>query len=154
MWNPKNYRMGFDPWGLGLFLLIMLPNFVWFIFPAPNDILRTESITPLIDTIAQVFQIIMVASLCGMVNTARNESIMTEVRGIPVLFFGFLFHYYVSWKAYYQGPLNAGVILKLCLEPCGIFLLLALVRKNALALLAAVGFTICHLISTVINFIL
>ena len=146
--------MGFDPWGLGLFLLIMLPNFVWFIFPAPNDILRTESITPLSDTITQVFQIIMVASLCGMVNTARNKSIMTEVRGIPVLFFGFLFHYYVSWKAYYQGPLNAGVILKLCLEPCGIFLLLALVRKNALALLAAVGFTVCHLISTVINFIL
>lgn len=40
MWNFKNYQLGFDPWGLALFLTIMLPNFVWFAFPAPNDMLR------------------------------------------------------------------------------------------------------------------
>ena len=26
----KQYRFGFDPWGLLLFLLVMLPNFIWF----------------------------------------------------------------------------------------------------------------------------
>ena len=26
MWSVKCYRFGFDPWGLGLFLLIMLIN--------------------------------------------------------------------------------------------------------------------------------
>ena len=85
MWSPKNYRLGFDPWGLGQFLLIMLPNFIWFALPAPNDILRTESVTPLIDAIAQVFQIIMAALLCAVVNVTRNKSTRRGYRaGITV----------------------------------------------------------------------
>jgi hypothetical protein len=29
--TPLNqYRFGLDPWGLILFLLVMLPNFIWF----------------------------------------------------------------------------------------------------------------------------
>ena len=34
----KSYRFGFEVWGLVLFLVIMLPNFIWFIVPAPDDI--------------------------------------------------------------------------------------------------------------------
>ena len=41
----KNYRIGFDWIGLILFLIIMIPNFIWFVVPAPNDVLRTESVT-------------------------------------------------------------------------------------------------------------
>ena len=41
----KKYRFGFDVWALVLFFIIMIPNFVWFVVPAPNDILRGESIT-------------------------------------------------------------------------------------------------------------
>ena len=26
----RNYRFGFDFWGMQLFLLVMLPNFIWF----------------------------------------------------------------------------------------------------------------------------
>ncbi|MDY6327685.1 MAG: hypothetical protein SPL47_10310 [Bacteroidales bacterium] len=29
MKSLQNYRFGFDPWGLILFLLVMLPNFIW-----------------------------------------------------------------------------------------------------------------------------
>jgi hypothetical protein len=45
----KPYRFGFDIWGLLLFLLVMLPNFIWFAVPAPNDVLRAESVTPITD---------------------------------------------------------------------------------------------------------
>lgn len=31
----KEYRFGFEVWGLVLFIGIMLPNFVWFAVPAP-----------------------------------------------------------------------------------------------------------------------
>lgn len=31
----KEYRFGFQVWGLVLFIGIMLPNFVWFAVPAP-----------------------------------------------------------------------------------------------------------------------
>lgn len=41
----KNFKLGFDIGGLLLFGVIMIPNFIWFIVPAPNDILRTESVT-------------------------------------------------------------------------------------------------------------
>lgn len=30
----------------------MIPNFIWFAVPAPNDILRVNSITVIFDTIA------------------------------------------------------------------------------------------------------
>ena len=56
--TPLNqYRFGFDPWGLLLFLLVMLPNFIWFAVPAPNDILRADSVTPVVDAIGSVFQV-------------------------------------------------------------------------------------------------
>ena len=36
----RKYKLAFDPGGLLLFLQMMLPNFVWFNLPAPDDILR------------------------------------------------------------------------------------------------------------------
>ena len=151
MWNPKNYRLGFDLWGLGLFLLIMLPNFIWFVFPAPNDILQTESVTPLIDAIAQVFQIIMAAALCTVVNVTRDKPMKRRYRaGMAVC----VVLYFSGWAAYYSGITNIAVILDLCLAPCWAFLFFALARRNVPALISGAAFTVCHLISTVVNFIL
>ena len=151
MWNLKNYRFGFDPWGLGLFLLIMLPNLVWFAFPAPNDILRTESITPPLDNLGQVLQIVLAAALCGVVNTAGGGSMKRRSAAGAVLC---VVLYFAGWAAYYAGFTNAAVVLTLCLAPCGAFLFHSAARKNAPALLAAGGFAACHLISTIVNFIL
>ncbi len=50
----KKYRLRFDIWGLLLFLIIMAPNFIWFAVPAPNDVLRTDSVTETLDTAASV----------------------------------------------------------------------------------------------------
>ena len=58
----KEYKFGFNIYGLLLFLIIMIPNFIWFAVPAPNDVLRTESVTEVIDTIASVCQVLMVIS--------------------------------------------------------------------------------------------
>lgn len=41
----KKYKLSFEVWGLLLFLIIMIPNFIWFAISAPNDILRANSIT-------------------------------------------------------------------------------------------------------------
>ena len=151
MWTLKNYRPGFDPWGLGLFLLIMLPNLVWFVLPAPNDVLRVESVTPLTDTTAQVFQIIMTATLCGVINVTRDKPMKRGYRAgtaaCTVL-------YYSGWAAYFTGTASAAVILDLCLTPCGTFLLFALARRNVLALISGMAFTTCHSIFASINFIL
>ena len=59
----KKYKIGFDIWGLILFLVIMIPNFIWFAVPAPNDILRVESVTKVADAIGSVSQVLMVFAL-------------------------------------------------------------------------------------------
>ena len=151
MWGIKNYRFGFDPWGLGLFLLVMLPNFVWFALPAPGDILRAESVTPLLDGTGQVFQVALAAALCGVVNTARDRPVKRRWAAGAALCAAL---YFAGWIAYYGGSTGPAVLLTLCLAPCGAFLLFAWVRHNAPALLAAGGFAVCHLISTIVNFIL
>lgn len=63
----KKYRFGFDIFGLILFLLVMIPNFIWFAVPAPNDVLRTESITPIIDVIGSVSQVVFIAAICILI---------------------------------------------------------------------------------------
>lgn len=106
----KQYRFGFDPWGLLLFLLVMLPNFIWFAVPAPNDILRADSATPVVDAIGSVFQVLTVACLCF-------------------------------------------VILLLTVPPCLAFILFAADRKNLPAVELAAGFTVCHLVFGVVNYL-
>lgn len=69
----QKYKLSFDMWGLLLFLIIMIPNFIWFAIPAPNDILRGKSITETIDTVASVCQIFMIAALCILRNIERNK---------------------------------------------------------------------------------
>lgn len=151
MWNRKNYKLGFDGWGLGLFLLIMLPNFAWFALPAPNDVLRNESATPLLDSAAQVFQIAVVAALCVMGNIMRDRPMK---RGYRASVAACVVLYFTGWAAYYTGSASAAVILDLCLAPCGAFLLFALGRKNGIALISTGAFTICHFIFSIVNFIL
>ena len=151
MRSVKSCRFGFDPWGLGLFLLIMVPNLVWSAYPAPNDVLRARSVTPLLDAAAQVLQIVMVAALCGVVNTARSKPVKRGWAAGAILCTAL---YFAGWAAYYAGVVDSAVILTLCLTPCGAFLLFARARENAPALLAAGGFTVCHLLFTVSNFIL
>lgn len=151
MWNLKNYRFGFDPWGFGLFLLIMLPNLVWFAVPAPNDILRAQSATPLLDSIGQVFQAIMVAALCGVRNIARDKPMKRGFQNgtlLPTLL------YIIGWRAYDTGAVGSVVILSLTLAPCAAFLAFSLGRKNGIAVVSAGAFTICHLIFAIVNFLM
>lgn len=151
MRSVKSCRFGFDPWGLGLFLAVMAPNFVWFALPPPNDIFRAASVTPLLDGAEQALRVVMAAAMCGVVNTARagfGRPGPAAGAGLCVLL------YFAGWAAYYAGIANAAVLLTLCLAPCGAFLLFAWARSNTPALLAAGGFALCHLSSTLINFVL
>ena len=150
MLNIKSYRFKFDIWGLILFLLIMLPNFIWFALPAPNDILREESDTPFIDSIASVFQVLMVISLCLIINSAFEKSI-NKIMKISVS--AMLLLYYAGWVFYYSGVTISFIILTLCIAPCMAFIIFSIARKNIFALISAIAFAICHLIYGYFNFV-
>ncbi len=151
VWMLKKYKIGFDIWGALLFLIIMIPNFIWFVIPAPNDILRARSITETVDTVASVCQILMIAALCVFRNKGSKKLSIT-----PVIIMASVCYllYVASWIAYYNGMVNVIVILGLTIPPCLAFLFFAIDRKNGIALIPISIFTICHLVYGVVNYII
>ena len=146
----NRYRLGFDVWGLALFLVVMVPNIIWFAVPAQNDVLRAESVTPVLDTIASVLQVLTVACLCFVINRERTQlclfSPLINITSVCVLI------YYAGWCLYYFGSTGIRVILMLTVPPCVAFILFAADRKNLPAVLFASGFAVCHLLFALINF--
>ena len=130
--------------------MVMLPNFIWFAVPAPNDVLRTESATPIIDAIASVCQVLTVACLCFVINKERGKlrfSLLVIATMVCVIV------YYIGWLLYYTGIVNVWVILLLTISPCMAFILFAADRKNLPAVVFATAFAVCHLIFAIVNYI-
>ncbi|MDL2300268.1 hypothetical protein LJC01_01340 [Clostridiaceae bacterium OttesenSCG-928-D20] len=146
----KKYRLGFDFWGLLLFLIIMIPNFIWFVAPAPNDILRADSITPIIDGIGSIAQLAFVASICLLL---RKEIDKIKLSKLIIFTMAMIATYFVGWILYYCGMANTIVIALLTIPPCMAFIIYAVDRKNVIAIIPAVIFTICHVIYGFVNFV-
>ena len=147
----RKYRLGFDIWGLLLFLLVMIPNCIWFAVPAPNDVLRTESATPVVDIVASVCQVLLVACLCFLLHKEQGR---LRFSPLVVAAIACVVAYYLGWIAYYSGITRAWVILLMTIPPCAAFLLFAVDRKNLPAALFASVFAVCHLIYGIVNFII
>ncbi len=147
----KKYRLSFEVGGLLIFILVMIPNFIWFIIPAPNDILRANSITETTDIIASVCQVLMIAALCFCRNSKSKKLRLTpyiiSMAACCIL-------YYISWIVYYAGIVNAAVVLGLTIPPCLVFLFFAIDRKNGIAIVPTLIFTVCHFVYGVVNFII
>ena len=144
------YKIGFDIRGLILFLGIMIPNCIWFAVPAPDDVLRAESVTWIVDAAGSVFQIMTVASLCFI----KNKS-CPALRFTPLIIAAVCCAalYYLGWILYYSAFTGPPVILALTVPPCAALLLYALDRRNYIAVLSGAAFTVCHLIYGIVNFI-
>ncbi|MCM1044200.1 MAG: hypothetical protein NC417_01710 [Candidatus Gastranaerophilales bacterium] len=147
----KNYRLRFDPWSLLLFLLIMIPTFIWFAIPAPNDILRADSVTETLDTAASICQVLMILILCFFRNL-ECKKIGISPFTIATIICCLL--YFASWAVYYIGTVNTVVILGLTIPPCLAFLFFAIDRKNKMAIIPIFIFTICHTIYGIVNYII
>ena len=147
----KNYRFGFDVSGLVLFLVVMIPNLIWFAVPAPNDILRVPSITPIVDAIGSVFQMLFVGAMCFVISRER-KALRFSALIISVLVCVFI--YYVGWILYYNGLTEPFVVLMLTISPCLAFVFFAIDRRNIFAAVFALVFSVCHAIFGIANFII
>ena len=147
----KKYTIQFDLSGLLVFLMVMIPNFIWFAVPAPNDVLRNESVTPTLDLIASIFQVIMVGLLCLVRNKSvshiRFPSVKMVLCSLSVLL------YFTAWIAYSTGIVTAAVLLALCIFPCAAFFFFEAEKKNYLAMIPTAGFTVLHLLYGIVNFV-
>ena len=147
----KKYKFGFDFWGLLLFLLIMIPNFIWFAVPAPNDVLRADSVTPIVDGIGSFCQVTFIAAICIL---KRKDIGAVRFTKLVITALSLVAFYYLGWILYYRGIVNPFVIILLTLPPCFSFIVYTIDRKNMIATIPAVIFTICHIIYGVANYIL
>ena len=147
----KKYKFGFDFWGLLLFLLIMIPNFIWFAVPAPNDVLRADSVTPIVDGIGSFCQVTFIAAICIL---KRKDIGAVRFTKLVITALSLVAFYYLGWIFYYRGIVNPFVIILLTLPPCFSFIVYTIDRKNMIATIPAVIFTICHIIYGVANYIL
>lgn len=143
----KKYRLGFDLWALALFLIIMIPNFIWSAVPAPNDVLRMDSATGVLDAISSVFRVLSVAALCIFKNVEYEKR-----SGKSFIFCVFIccLIYFAGWAFYYAGAANKVVIMVLTLSPCLAFASFALHRKNWIAVVPISIFTVCHMITALL----
>lgn len=146
----KKYKLGFDFWGLILFASMMIPTLLWSFIQAPNDILRTESITPAIDIFASISQTIMIASLCLLINKNSDKLKLSPMIIATVICF---IIYFSGWILYYCGVVNPIIILALTIPPSLAFIFYAIDRKNIISVATGTIFLICHLIYGVVNFI-
>lgn len=147
----SNYKFCFNICSLLLFLIIMLPNFIWYAIPAPNDILRADSVTPIVDAIGSFCQIFFIIALCIL---QRKNTPKIQVNPLIIMIIVSVLLYYTSWIFYYIGVTNPLIILLLTIPPCSAFIFLAIDRKNGIALIPAICFTICHITYAVINYII
>ncbi|MBD5097330.1 MAG: hypothetical protein HDT40_10145 [Lachnospiraceae bacterium] len=147
----KKYKLGFDIWSLVLFLIIMIPTFIWSVVPAPNDILRETSITKILDMIASICQVLMIIALCIFINQEQKKLSITP---FIIAMITCCLLYFASWTIYYLGIVNTIVILGLTIPPCLAFLFWAIDRKNLIAVIPISIFTICHLIYGIVNFVI
>lgn len=150
LYVKKNFKLSFDIWAFILFGVIMIPNLIWSIVPAPNDILRNESVTNTLDMIASVSQVTMIVLLCMIINKACEKTIHKR------FLFGIIVScllYFIGWIFYYNGVIHSVIILDLCISPCLAFLFYCIAKRNVLAIVPAIIFMICHLIYGIVNFI-
>lgn len=142
---PQKYKFGFDAYGLLLFLLIMLPNIIWFTTPAPNDILRQPTTTPTLDTIGMAFQILMIAALCCIV---RKNNQPLKLTPLLIATAAFTLTYWAGWITYYRGIATLPIILILTLAPCLAFICHSINRRNLPATILSTTFATCHILSS------
>lgn len=142
----KRYRFGFEPWGLALFALIMLPNIVWMLVAGENDLLMQPSVTPRLDVVVSISQILTVT---GMICLRRCERLPFK----PLWPLALVAAYLLMWALYGLGVNHALVLLGLAVLPCAAILVFLAGRKNRIALIPAAVFAAGHVLSSFINFV-
>ncbi len=140
----SKFRFGFDFWGLGLFVLLLVPNIVWWCFSPENDVLRQISAPPALDVFAYIFEAVTVAAILIIVRR--------EAKGLPRFdspFFTFtvmsVVLYIAAWVFYFCGNVNFAVLLFMGVFPCTALGCYAAMRKNWLVLCPLAVFTALHL---------
>lgn len=145
----NHYRIGLDVPGLILFFMIMAPNLIWFVHPAPVDVLRQPSATPHLDQIASIVQAVFVAALCLLKSDRAGRLPAALWGGIAVCTVG----YFAAWGCFFGGLVHPALLIAMCVLPCLSLLLYAAGRRNWVAGAFGLVFGVLHTAYGICNFL-
>lgn len=149
MMEEKRFRIGLNSFGILFFAAVMVPNILWYYFPAGNDPLRIPSSTVMLDTVATIFQAVFVLLMCLFVDGMAEKPTWRHPR--ILLAFALVLLYFLSWVLYYFVTAHMTVILALAILPCLAFLAVESAYQNRLAAVPTVIFLVLHTVSSVLH---
>lgn len=137
-------------WVAGLlFLVLMVPNVLWGLVPPADDPLRVVSRTQVVDGIASVAQVIMIAVLFLL---RRTDAPVPMARKWIVATIGCMALYLLLWVMYYCGIGSAILVVAMAVVPCLSFMAFAIGRNNWLGLIFCGIFLVCHTVFAIANY--
>lgn len=147
-----NYKMSFSLSGFLAFLLVMIPNIVWMVFPPANDLLKQNHAEFLwVDLLLNVSQCCMAASLILCVSRRKQDPY--EGRVYQKWAFICLAAYYSCWVLYYMGIAASWLMVCMAVFPMLFFVLWELKLRNYIALWPSLIFAVTHIIVTISNYV-
>lgn len=142
------YRIRFSWIGLIIFMLPMLINFVYFIFPPVNEPEEAETVNKTWEMIEQVTRVLYAVAICILVSKKEIDF------KSPWLYLGlvFLILYYIVWIRYFIGGRDIALLGKsflfvpmpLAVFPVLYFFFSAIWLHNYIAAILMVIFGIAH----------
>jgi len=141
----KKYKFGFSVWGFGLFLLIMVPNIVYFCVPAYRGGLDGDNVV--LDTVASVFQAIGLMLLFFIVRREKDQKLFKTGVTLAAFFFAI---YLIAWIFYFCSYRNSAVVISLAVFPCLSLLSFSIGEKNRFSLTVLRIFSILHIVSAIL----
>ncbi len=140
----KRYRFGFSKAGLAAFLLAMLPNILWALFPPANDVLAANAAAfPVWEAIASLSQWLMIAALIVLVCADAGKG--QRSKAMLYCAAACLVGYYACWILYFTGIAGPWLFIAMAVLPTAYFALVALWLENRIALVPAVLFGTIHI---------
>lgn len=149
----KKYKFGFSPIGLFAFLLAMIPNIIWFVFPPASDPLALQSAgIAWLEGLMSFLQVLMIALLIIFVPVNPASQKVKLITGISAVVC--LFIYYLLWILYFNGFSNPNVLVGLAVFPSLFFVFVCLYLNHMIALVPAVLFGFIHSGLAVMNWVI
>lgn len=147
----KKYKFGIDTWAIWIIAVIMLPNIIWALSDLPDDILKRETLTPSLDNVMTISQVLMILALCLIRN--KETKSLSMMNSLPAISVAMCMLYYSAWIFYFSGGTDGFILTALCVTPCVALILYCLFRKNVPAMFLTLVFSVLHILRTVLNFI-
>lgn len=147
-------KISFSTKGLVVFLLVLLPNILFFITADSSSQQGLEDKNQFVSAIQNIMQMLLIFMLVFVKSQHKNS--FKDIRLlIAILFLAF---YYILWSRYFFSGMDYSVIsssvivsVAMALFPAIYFVLMELWLGNQIGAIIAFAFGIAHVMNTCIN---